>query len=80
MNKKSRKHIGLTNIVYKQPYELYLKTIKYNNVLKKSLEIKEKINDSNEPLNASIPMECPDKLYLASQVRFIFKCSYYSPK
>lgn len=68
MNKKSRKHIGLTNIVYKQPYELYLKTVKYNNVVKKQLEKKDKISDSNEPLNASIPMECSDKLYLAPQV------------
>lgn len=75
MNKQSRKHIGLTNVVYKQPYELYLKTIKYNNVVKKQLEKKEKISDSNEPLNASIPMECSDKLYLAPQVRlnlFVF--------
>lgn len=68
MNKKSRKHIGLTNIVHKQPYELYLKTIKYNNVLKKSSEIKEEISDSNKPLNASIPMECPDNIYLTPQV------------
>lgn len=68
--KKSRKHIGLTNIVYKQPYELYLKTMKYNNVLKKSLEVQEKNSGNNEPLiNTSIPMECPDKLYLTTQVR-----------
>lgn len=67
--KKSRKHIGLTNIVYKQPYELYLKTIKYNNVLKKSLEVQEKNSGNNEPLNTSVPMECPDKLYLTTQVR-----------
>lgn len=73
VNKKSRKHIGLTNIVYKQPYELYLKTIKYNNVLKKSLEKKEEISDSNEPLNASIPMECPDKLYLTPQAKEVKK-------
>ncbi|XP_027842053.2 exosome component 10 isoform X2 [Aphis gossypii] len=71
--KKSKKHIGLTNIVYKQPYELYLKTIKYNNVLKKSLEVQEKNSGNNEPLNTSVPMECPDKLYLTTQVKEIKK-------
>jgi len=76
VKKKSRKHIGLTNIVYKQPYELYLKTIKYNKVLKKSSEIKEETSDSNKTLNASIPMECPDKLYLTPQVRFKFNFFY----
>lgn len=74
MKKKSKKHIGLTNIVYKQPYELYLKTIKYNNVLKKSLETKGENSGSNEPLNTSIPMECPDKLYLIPQVSNTFEC------
>ncbi|XP_025192206.1 exosome component 10 isoform X1 [Melanaphis sacchari] len=73
VNKKSRKHIGLTNIVYKQPYELYLKTIKYNN-FKKSLEVKDKISDdNNKPLNTTIPMECPDKLHLTPQVQEIKK-------
>lgn len=62
------KCIGLTNIVYKQPYELYLKTIEYKNVLKKSAEKKEENNESNEPSNTSKPMECPDKLYLKPQV------------
>jgi len=76
VKKESRKHIGLTNIVYKQPYELYLKTIKYNKALKKSSEIKEKISDSNEPVNANIPMEFTDKLYLTPQVRFKLKCFY----
>lgn len=68
MNKKSKKCIGLKNIVYKQPYELYLKTIEFKNFLKKSKEIKEGNNDTNEPVNTSIPMECPDKLYLQPQV------------
>lgn len=72
-NKKTRKHIGLTNIVYKQPYELYLKTVQYNNVLKKSTEINEKISDNNKPLKASVPIECLDKLYLTPQAKEIKK-------
>jgi hypothetical protein len=54
--------------VYKQPYELYLKTIEYKNILKKSAEKKEENIDSKESLNTSKPMECLDKLYLKNQV------------
>uniref|UniRef100_A0A2S2QFR5 Exosome complex component 10 homolog n=1 Tax=Sipha flava TaxID=143950 RepID=A0A2S2QFR5_9HEMI len=69
--KKSVKCIGLTNIVYKQPYELYLKTIEYKNILKKSAEKKEENIDSKESLNTSKPMECLDKLYLKNQIKEI---------
>jgi len=44
-----------------------LKTIEYKNILQKSKEKKEENNDSNEPLNTSVPMKCPDKLYLIPQ-------------
>lgn len=67
--KKSLKCIGLTKVVYKQPYELYLKTIEYQNFLKKSTEKKEDINESREQINTNKPpMECPDKLYIKPQV------------
>jgi len=66
IDKKSKKNIGLTHVINKQPYELYLKTIEYKNILQKSKEKKEENNVSNESLN-SVPMICPDKLYLIPQ-------------
>lgn len=66
--RKSVKCNGLTNTAYKQSYELYLKTIEYKNILKKSAEKKEENNEGNEPLNTTKPMECPDKLYIKPDV------------
>lgn len=67
MHKKSKKCNGLTNTIYKQPYELYLKTIEYKNFKVKTNENIEN-NQSSELLNTSIPMECPDKIYLNPEV------------
>lgn len=75
MNKKLNKRTGLTNFVYKQPYKLYLKTIEFKKALDKSKKLKEetKTNDTDETLNTSVPMDCPDKIYLKPvEVSFTF--------
>jgi len=72
VNKKSKTCIGLTNIIYKQPYELYLKTIEYKNILKKSKEKKEEIIENDTKKNSSTPMDTPDHLFIKPQVSFKF--------
>lgn len=70
IKKKSRNCIGLTNVIYKQPYDLYLKTIKYNNELKKCKEKKEENDIDDKPIkNSSTPMDCPDHLYIKPQIK-----------
>lgn len=71
MNKKSRQCVGLTNTIYKQPYELYLKTVEYKNFKIKKDENSEN-NQSSEVVNTNIPMECPDKLYLNPEVCYSY--------
>lgn len=60
MNKRA----SLSNLFYKQPYQLYLKTIEYKNFLNKSKKVEAEISDNTGPLNTSVPMECPDKIEL----------------
>lgn len=69
MNKKTKRCSGLTNIVYKQQYEFYLKTVEYKNILKKTKEQKEE-NIESEPKNPNVPMDCPDHIYIKPQVCF----------
>lgn len=65
--------MSLTNDIYKQPYDLYLKTIEYNNILKKCKEKEEENNTDDKPIkNSSTPMDCPDHLYIKPKVCFTF--------
>lgn len=65
--------MGLTSVIYKQPYVQYLKTIEYNNNLKKCKEKKEENDTDDKPIkNSSTPMDCPDHLYLKPEVCYTF--------
>lgn len=70
IKKKTRKCNDLTNTIYKQPYDLYLKTIEYKKCFTKEENIDN--NQSSEPLNTSIPMDCPDTIYLKPEVCFMY--------